>query len=505
MGFPINIRDLITGKTVEWDRIEFKAGWNPEEVLHSMCAFANDINNWGGGYIIVGIEEKDGLPILPPKGIHHNQVDKIQKELLGLTHKIDPFYAPVTEPVAFQGCLIFIIWVPGGQTRPYKSFTSLAQKGQKQYYIRRGSNSVIANHTEIKQLMELAATVPFDDRTNHNASLADLDLGLMREFLQDIKSDLFDHVASIPFEQICQQMRVVSGPEEYIKPVNAGLLFFNRNPEKFFRGAITEIILFKDGQGTTFTEKRITGPLHHQIRAALDFIKNTIIAERVIKVTNRAEANRFYNYPFGAVEEALVNAYYHRSYEHQSSVEINIHPDKIEILSFPGPLPPITKEALKKKRVVSRDYRNRRIGDFLKELDLTEGRGTGLPKIYQEMDKNGSPLPLFETDEDRTSFLAILPVHPYFNLEKAKEVKLSPSEHRILYICYRQPSATKELAFELKIKPTSGALRRSLDHLLHLKLIEYTIPDKPNSRFQKYRLTALGQAQLSFDDENDPF
>lgn len=42
-------------------------------------------------------------------------------------------------------------------------------------------------------------------------------------------------------------------------------------------------------------------------------------------------------YHFGAVEEALVNAYYHRSYEHQNSIEINIHPDKIEILSFPGP------------------------------------------------------------------------------------------------------------------------------------------------------------------------
>lgn len=46
MALPINIEELINGKTVEWDRIEFKKGWNPEEIVHSICAFANDINNW---------------------------------------------------------------------------------------------------------------------------------------------------------------------------------------------------------------------------------------------------------------------------------------------------------------------------------------------------------------------------------------------------------------------------------------------------------------------------
>ena len=110
MALPININDLITGQTVEWDRIEFKEGWNPEAVLHTMCAFANDINNWGGGYIITGIAEKDGMPIFPPKGLLANRVDKIQKEIIQLTHHIEPFYSPVTEPVMYQGKQILIIW-----------------------------------------------------------------------------------------------------------------------------------------------------------------------------------------------------------------------------------------------------------------------------------------------------------------------------------------------------------------------------------------------------------
>ena len=40
---------------------------------------------------------------------------------------------------------------------------------------------------------------------------------------------------------------------------------------------------------------------------------------------------------------------------------------------------------LRAGRAVSRRYRNRRIGEFLKELDLTEGRSTGIPKILREM------------------------------------------------------------------------------------------------------------------------
>ena len=35
-AFPINIEELLTGQIVEWERLEFKKGWNPETVMHSM-------------------------------------------------------------------------------------------------------------------------------------------------------------------------------------------------------------------------------------------------------------------------------------------------------------------------------------------------------------------------------------------------------------------------------------------------------------------------------------
>ena len=102
---------------------------------------------------------------------------------------------------------------------------------------------------------------------------------------------------------------------------------------------------------------------------------------------------------------AVVNAIYHRSYEIREPIEVRISPRELSVLSFPGPDRSIRMEDLRLGRAVSRRYRNRRIGEFLKELDLTEGRSTGVPKILKAVNANGSPLPLFETDDERSYFL----------------------------------------------------------------------------------------------------
>ncbi len=90
-SLPINIEELLSGHVIEWERLEFKEGWNDESSLHSICAFANDFNNWGGGYIIIGVEAKDGIPTLPPKGLQPNQIDPIQKKILEIGHRIRRF------------------------------------------------------------------------------------------------------------------------------------------------------------------------------------------------------------------------------------------------------------------------------------------------------------------------------------------------------------------------------------------------------------------------------
>ena len=65
MAIPTNIRTLLSGNVVEWARIEFKKTWDPEASLKTITAFANDLDNWGGGYIVIGVEEENGIPLKP--------------------------------------------------------------------------------------------------------------------------------------------------------------------------------------------------------------------------------------------------------------------------------------------------------------------------------------------------------------------------------------------------------------------------------------------------------
>ena len=65
---PLKLETLLLGKVVEQSRVEYKEGWNPNEVIHTICAFANDIHNMNGGYIVIGMTAKDGVPVLSSKG-----------------------------------------------------------------------------------------------------------------------------------------------------------------------------------------------------------------------------------------------------------------------------------------------------------------------------------------------------------------------------------------------------------------------------------------------------
>ena len=69
MTIPVNIKELIDQKVVESNRIEFKESFNPAAIIRTICAFANDIDNIGGGYIVIGVKEENGHPVYPLKGV----------------------------------------------------------------------------------------------------------------------------------------------------------------------------------------------------------------------------------------------------------------------------------------------------------------------------------------------------------------------------------------------------------------------------------------------------
>lgn len=413
---PINIDDLLHFRGIESERVEFKASWDENntgyQVLKTICAFANDLHNLNGGYIIVGVAEQNHVPVLPPKGLNEKEIETAEKWIRGNCNRIDPTYQPVFSPEKVDEKWILVVWVPGSDTRPHKAPDG--PKSERKFWVRIGSESVDAEKNGVlTQLMELTARVPFDSRRANHALVDDLRESKVREFLRDIRSSLLEEA---DIKEVYRRMRITQPVNSHECPINVGLLFFSDDIKKWFAGAHIEVVQFADDlAGDVQEEKVFRGPLHEQIKDALQYLEN-LATSHIEKQKSDFRVRGWISYPIPALREALVNAIYHRSYEHSSEpVKVYLYPDRMEIISYPGPVRGIERRHLEPDQPIPPvPARNRRVGEFLKELRLAEGRGTGLPKIYKSMRENGSPRPKFDFDEGRTYFRATLPAHPEY-------------------------------------------------------------------------------------------
>lgn len=481
MAIPININDLLNKHKVESNRIEFKKGWNPKDIYHSICAFANDFDNIGGGYILVGVEEQNGIAKRPVLGLDINQLDKIQREMVGFNNLMDPFYAPRLSIEDVDNTQILVIWVPSGLNRPYAVPTDILSK-QKQmaYYIRYGTSSIIAKSEQLDELRDMANKVPFDDRGNPDIHLTDISTSLLRDYLVNVNSRLANEDVTGKLGSILEQMNLTIGPSENKMLKNVAAMMFSDQPSRFFPYSQVEIVTFPDGReknpNNLVETPPIKGSVPYMIRETLNYLRTNVIKEQVIKQKDDERSLRFYNYPYQALEEAVVNALYHRDYKVREPVEITIEPDKISILSYSGPDRSISITAIKEaKSLRSRRYRNRRLGEFLKELDLSEGRATGIPTIQDELQKNGSGKATIETDNERSYFLIDIPCHPYWTQAKAcfkspLYKSLSDRQKTIIKIVQENPYITqKEMAEKTNV--SRQTISKDILHLFNLKII----------------------------------
>lgn len=424
MPLPINIEDLLRGQRIESERIEFKEGWNPTKIYQSICAFANDFDNIGGGYILVGVREENGCAVRPVVGIPEGQLDKIQQAMVGFNHKIDPYYQPRISVEEVDEKRILAIWVPSGVNRPYNVFDNvLSRDARPKWYVRYGASTIEARGEVLEELREMANRVPFDERGNPEITIEHLSPILVMDYLRRVRSKVNVDFRDTTMEILAEHLDLYTGPRERRLLKNVAAMMFCEDNAQFFPRTQVDIVLFPEGRiknPNNFTEiTPIKGSIPQIIQSTLNYLRTNVVKERIIKPKDKAESIRFFNYPYQAIEEAVVNALYHRDYQVREPVEIVLEPHAITILSYAGPDRSITREVLKAAILFkARRYRNRRLGDFLKELELSEGRSTGIPTIQNEMRKNGSPAAIVETDDDRSFFLITLPVHPDFIEEK---------------------------------------------------------------------------------------
>jgi ATP-dependent DNA helicase RecG len=184
------------------------------------------------------------------------------------------------------------------------------------------------------------------------------------------------------------------------------------------------------------------------------------------------------------------------------------------------------------------------VGDFLKELHLTEGRGTGIPTMKRTLIQNGSQEPILETDDQCTYFLTVLPVHPEWhpdNLSDQDEGKndqssdqgnqdessenqgidkssaqasaqasaqggaeaLSTEQRTILSFC-KEPKSRSKILAQIGLTNHRKNYLKHIVPLISEGLIEMTIPETPTHMHQKYVLTEKGETLLKQLNQKKP-
>lgn len=285
---------------------------------------------------------------------------------------------------------------------------------------------------------------------------------------------------------------------------NAGVLFFAKNVRHFFNQAYITCLLAKGTDKVHILDRKdFDGGVVADIEEALRFIeRNTRLAYRIESLRRQ----NISEYPMKALREAITNAVMHRDwFIDGANVFVEIYTDRIEVVS-PGGLPKgMSLADLGRKSI----RRNSLIADLLHRIDFIEKAGTGIKRIRDEARDGGYPEPMWEANGFTTAIF-----RPGVEVRASTEAQAERAEVRQVtpQVPDKYPTSTRQVIMALagsaeslsRVALQKAAGLRDREHfvdkylnpLVVAGLIEMTIPDKPRSSRQLYRLTAKGRLFL---------
>lgn len=274
---------------------------------------------------------------------------------------------------------------------------------------------------------------------------------------------------------------------------NAGVLFFALNPRRFFNQAYVTCLLFKGTSKVNVLDRKdFAGGIIADIEDSLRFIeRNTRTAYRIEKLTRE----EIPEYPIAALREAITNAVMHRDwFVEGANVFVEIFEDRIEI-SNPGGLPDgMLPEDLGSKSV----RRNPLIADLLHRIAFVEKAGTGIRRMRDGARVQGYPEPEFSSGSFFTAvFRPIVASEPVSTQQVPSKYPAStPQVLAILNAAASGEKTREELQEAAGIADREHFRKQYIEALLSLNYLERTIPSKPRSSKQRYRITAEGRKAL---------
>ncbi len=390
-------------KEGEGYKIEFKEGLSGLE--KELVAFANA----SGGKVFLGVTD-DGKA----KGI------QITSELKSRIQDIANNCRPRIKNFIEDSDNILIVSVREGEEKPYECSSG--------FYKRIGPNSQKMTRDELLNFFKSEGKIRFDELIDPRFNYPkDFDKTVFRRFLQLAEISTIGDI-----ERLILNLGVAEKQEGKLSFNNAGVLFFDKNPQRFIPWSVFTVALFKDDAGVDIIDrKEIEGSLFDIVEEVMKFVR--LYTKVAYRFTGRPRRENVYEYPFDAIREAVINSVMHKYYfEHGHNNILRFLPDRIRIENY------WQKPAhFVLGKTVFR--RNHIIADLFAKIHFGEKMGTGFERIREVCKKENAPFPEIEFDENYF-YVTFRQSHEYLKLaaeeregvtEKAEEKTLEKVIERV--------------------------------------------------------------------------
>lgn len=367
--------------------------------------------------------------------------------------------------------------------------------------------AVYASLVQYLEDKEYIRTSPFDATSRTDASLDDLDLQKIAQFVVLAKSK-----RGFPLPETAEPERILTHLNllRNGKPTNAAILLFGKEPQRFVLSSEVKCAQF---YGTEVVKpipayQVYKGDVFQLVDQAVDFVLSRIDA-RVGTRSKSVDAPFEYEIPRAAVAEAIVNAIAHRDYTSTGTVQVMLFRDRLEVWN-PGQLPynlPLSKLKLPHSSYPA----NPLLAEPMYLAGYIERLGTGIPDMVVLCTKAGLKEPEFKLDGE---FKTILwrRVETFGTGTGQATPQVTPQAiGQPIGQATGQPAAQVFLPYERVVMAINGEVRRQeIQEILGLRhretflinylnpaiengYVEMKYPDNPNHPNQRYRLTAKGK------------
>jgi predicted HTH transcriptional regulator len=483
------------GKTLEFKRDLS----SPQNALKTLVAFANS----AGGRLVIGVDDARQVVGVADPLAEEERICNL------IADSIAPRLIPNVELMSIGTATVLIVEVFPSSARPHY----LAKQGlEGGTYLRLGSSNRQAGPDWIAEAQSTAAGLVFDEQPMPDLGLQDLDLQALARWLGPGRA---------VDDKALQTLKLLRAHQGHLVPTRGAVLLWGRERELHFPDAWVQCGRFRGADKVhIFDQQEIHAPLPDALTEIELFLKKHAYKSARFGALQREDV---WSIPLTLLREAIVNALVHADYAQRGTpIRIAFFDDRIDIENPGFLLPGMTVEDM--RAGVSR-IRNPVIARMFRELGLVEQWGSGVRRIFAEAAQQGLPSPSLteiatgvrmsiplaqrhtvgtqaaEPEVVATITPAATPAveaPPESRLESRLQSRLeSKLAAKVFLQLQEQELGKAALAHGLGHRSVSGELHKQISRLLEQGLIAMTIPDKPQSRLQRYRLTPLGQTVLA--------